>query len=98
MRWTVESDTARDVVSWPEEVDDFLTALRSDVRASRAACHADVPTGSLSARFEVSADSEDDAQAVARQIMLDALERAGLRLPDEPIVGITSERAVADGE
>jgi hypothetical protein len=91
MRWTVEADTARDVVSWPEEVDDFRTALRSNFDADNSNCSVDVVAGSLSARFQVSAERQEDAESVARRIMMDALERAGLSVPEEPLahVGVT---------
>ena len=45
MRWTVEADTARDVIDWPEEVDDFQAALQVDPRVrgrERVALHADL--------------------------------------------------------
>lgn len=91
MRWTVEADTARDVVRWPEEVDDFRTALRSDFHAHSPNCSVDVVAGSLSARFQVSAERQEDAESVARRVMADALARAGLPAPDEPLayVGVT---------
>ena len=94
MRWTVEADTTSDVVSWPEEFDDFLAALRSDHDVERPTCDVDVVTGSLSARFELTADRHDDAEAAARRIMIDALERAGLRGRDEPLanLGVTPTR------
>ncbi len=43
---TVEADTARDVVSWPEEVDDFRAALRSNFDADNSNCSVDVVVGS----------------------------------------------------
>lgn len=94
MRWTVEADTTRDVVDWPEEVGDFESALSADLRARDAAVFADARVGSLSARFQVSADHREVAQDVAREIMVDALRRAHLRVPDDPIarVGVTPSR------
>lgn len=108
MRWTVEADTGRDVIAWPEEVDDLQAALHADPRVRDPACFADPRVGSVSARFHVHADRSSAARAAAREIMLDALERAGLRLPDDPVphVAVTpspeewgraQERRGADG-
>lgn len=88
MRWTVEADTARDVVSWPEEFDDFSAALRSHLDAESANCYVDPVAGSLSARFQVNAEREADAKAAARRIMLDALENAGLRRDNDPLAHV----------
>ena len=85
MRWSVEADTAGGVVDWPEEVDDLQAALRADLRAWDPACAADARTGSVSARFQVTADRDEIAKAVAREIMIDALTRARLSLSDDPI-------------
>ncbi|MCA1853655.1 MAG: hypothetical protein LC647_15055 [Beggiatoa sp.] len=98
MRWTVQADTARDVVSWPEELDDVRTALRSDFDADSSNCSADVVAGSLSARFQVSAERKEDAESVVRRIMMDALERAGLRAPDEPIAHVGATPTDSGGE
>jgi hypothetical protein len=72
MRWTVEADTARDVVSWPEEVNDFRGALHSG--AENASCRVDPIAGSLSTRFQVSADRQEDAEAAARRVMTEELD------------------------
>jgi len=93
MRWTVEADTARDVVTWPEEFDDFLTALRADLSANRAACHVDVPSGSVHARFQVDAVTKDEAEEAARRVMATALARAGLSKVDEPLAFIAATHA-----
>ena len=88
MRWTVEADTARDVIDWPEEVDDFQAALRADPRVRNPACFADPLVGALSARFHVDAERSSAAKAAAREIMLEALRRTGLRLPDDPLAHV----------
>jgi len=90
MRWTVEADTTPDVVSWPEELDDFRRALRSDFAAERPQCFADPVLGVVFARFGVDADEQDDAVNAARSIMVGALERAGLRAGDETLAQVAA--------
>jgi hypothetical protein len=92
MRWTVEADTARDVVRWPEEFDDFVKALRSDFTAERATSYADGVSGSLSARFEVEAANREAAEAIGRSVMTGALQRAGLQHTDAAVAFLAATR------
>ena len=99
MRWTVEVDTGPNVVSWPEELDELLTALRSHPAADRVASHVDVPTGSVSALFQVRATSKGEAEMLARRVMAEALERTGLDKPAKTVhfVAVTPSPAVGVG-
>ncbi len=90
MRWTVEADTTSDVVSWPEELDDFRQALQSNFEAENPQCFADPVLGVVFARFGVDADEQDDAVETARRIMVGALERAGLRATADPLAHVAA--------
>jgi hypothetical protein len=96
VRWVIESDTAPDLLTWPEEFDDFLNALARDFRAERVTCDPNVETGAMSARFVVAAEGQASAESLARDILVDALAGAGFRLPDEPLayLGATPTRAL----
>lgn len=84
-RWTVDAESTRDIVSWPEEFDDFQAALLSEFHVENPVCDVDVAAGSLTARFQVDADRREAAELMARRVMTDALGRAGLQAQDERI-------------
>jgi hypothetical protein len=90
VRWAVEVDTESGLVSWPKEADDIRNALAADLEAENAECFVDPAVGAVFARFAVDADEQHDAVDAARRIMVDALERAGLRLSDEPLAHVAA--------
>ena len=51
---------------------------------------ADPVLGVVFARFGVNADQQEHAVDAARRIMVDALERAGLRATDDPLARVAA--------